>query len=81
MKRTDAFLQIAIFMLSFAAIWLLNVPTPWAQWAPVVGLASQPFWMIATWRAAQPGMFLLAVAYCVPWILGIVNNFRFPALF
>lgn len=76
MSRTDKVLQVAIFVLSFTAIWLLNVPTPWARWAPVVGLASQPFWLVATYRANQPGMFLLAIVYCVPWTLGIINNFN-----
>ncbi len=73
--RTNAMLQIAIFILSFAAICMLNVPGPWQRWAPVVGILSQPFWMVATWRANQWGMLLLAFFYCVPWTVGIVHHF------
>lgn len=75
MSRTDKALQVAIFVLSFAAIWLMNDEGPLHRWGPVLGLASQPFWLAATWRAGQPGMFLLAVFYCVPWARGVLNNF------
>jgi len=76
MIRIDAILQVVIFSFSLTAIWLLNVDHPLSAWAPVIGLASQPFWMVATYRATQPGMFLLSIVYCVPWTFGIIRNFN-----
>lgn len=74
-RSIDSALQAAIFVLSLSAIWMLNEPGPWTRWAPVIGMASQPFWIAATWRARQHGMLLLAVIYCVPWARGIYLNF------
>jgi len=42
----------------------------------VVGLISQPFWIVATIQANQPGMFLLAAFYCCAWADGIYNHWR-----
>ncbi len=62
-------------MLSFTAICMLNIPGPWERWAPVVGLASQPFWIVETYRRDQLGMFVLSIVFCVPWAIGIARHF------
>jgi hypothetical protein len=74
-KLIDAFLQAIILVLSLAAIYLLTSPGPYARWGHVVGLASQPFWLAATWRARQWGMFVLAIAYSGLWLRGIASYF------
>lgn len=68
--------QLLLLVLSAGAITLVALPAPWQRWGYVVGLASQPFWLLATWRARQWGMFALALWYCGAWSLGIVNHFR-----
>ena len=74
-KRIDAVLQGAILVLSLAAVYLLTSPNEYARWGHVVGLASQPFWLAATWRARQWGMLVLAIAYSGLWLRGIHTYF------
>jgi len=73
--RTDRILQAAILVLSLAAVYLITSPGPYTKWGHVVGLASQPFWIAATWRARQWGMLVLSIAYSGLWLRGIVNYF------
>lgn len=74
-RRIDSMLQIAIAVLSFVAITMIGSDGPLHRWGFVVGLASQPFWIIATWRARQWGILLLAIFYCGAWSQGIFNRF------
>jgi hypothetical protein len=71
----DAIVQLAIALLSPAAILLIAGSGPSARWGFVVGLISQPFWIYATARSRQLGMLAVAVLYLAIWILGIVNHF------
>jgi len=64
-------LQTAIFVLSVMAMALVTTPG-YIRLGCIVGLASQPFWFVATWRAHQIGMFLFAVLQTGFWIRGIV---------
>lgn len=73
--RVDAALQLAIAVLTLAALWLLTSSGPDTRWGHVVGLASQPFYIAASWRARQWGLFLVAVLMCGLWARGIVNGF------
>lgn len=41
------------------------------KWAPVVGLAGQPFWFLATVPTGQWGMVVLCIAYTVVYVWGI----------
>lgn len=75
MRRLDAVLQVAIFVLTFSWVCMANFPGPWTAWSPVVGILSQPFWMVASWRARQWGMFALAILFCVPFANGIRLSF------
>jgi hypothetical protein len=68
----DGVVQAAIAILSPIAILLLAEKEPLGF---VVGLVSQPFWIYATAKARQSGMFLISIAYMVIWIRGIWNSF------
>ena len=43
------------------------------RWACIVGMAAQPFWIYATWKAEQWGIFALAFVYFFGWARGFVN--------
>lgn len=73
--RADALLQAAIGILTLLSLWLLTSNTPEARWGHWVGLASQPLYIVATWRARQWGMLFVAVTLIGVWSRGIVNNF------
>ena len=71
----DVVLQVAIALLSLAAIMMISTTGPWHRWGFVAGLISQPFWILATWRARQWGMFGLSVIYVFVWVFGIGARF------
>ena len=64
--------QTIIALCGVASIWLTNDPRlAYRRWACIIGLAAQPFWMIATWQAGQWGIFALAFVYAGGWARGI----------
>lgn len=68
-------IQAAIAVLGASSIWLLGRrDARLRRWGYVLGLASQPFWVFATWQAHQHGMFLLSLFYCWAWTAGIYNH-------
>jgi hypothetical protein len=71
----DLILQVSIAVLSLLAIAMISSTGPLHRWGFVIGLISQPLWLIATWRARQWGMFVLSIFYLVVWIQGIANRF------
>lgn len=71
----DKLTQLAIVVLSPIAIYLLAESGPDARWGFVVGLCSQPFWIYATAKARQLGMFAISLLYLAIWIRGILNHF------
>lgn len=44
------------------------------KWACIFGIAGQPFWFLATYRAGQWGMFALCFVYLASWMRGFKNN-------
>lgn len=81
----DMVVQFFLALLSFTAIVLIATTGPLHRWGFIVGLASQPFWILASWRTRNPrggrawGMIVLSWCYLFVWILGIGE--RFPNLF
>ena len=64
--------QLAIAGLGVSAIWLSQCAQAAARrWAPVLGLAGQPFWFYAAFQAQQWGILVLCGFYTLAWAKGI----------
>ena len=69
------FCQIAIAVLSCFAIWLLAKKRRSVQrWGYVTGLASEPFWIYASFTADQWGILLVSLWWTVCYLVGIWNH-------
>lgn len=64
--------QIAIFTLGALSIILIAKKN---RWGFVLGLASQPFWILTSFMNQQWGVFFLSLIYTGSWILGIYEWF------
>lgn len=64
--------QVIIAICGTSSVWLSQSPS-FAQrrWAPIIGVLAQPFWLYATWKSAQWGMFALSIVYVVGWARGV----------
>jgi hypothetical protein len=72
--------QAAIAVLGAAAAWLSQERrSSWRRWACIFGMLGQPFWLYATWKAGQLGMFVLSIVYAVAWMRGIWVNWISPS--
>lgn len=60
-------LFIALFGLTAMAL-ALGSNARGRMWAPVIGLAGQPFWFMATVPTQQWGMVALCVAYTAVYV-------------
>ena len=70
--QIDQIVQTAIALLGPAAIWLSQSRSVrFQRWACIVGLASQPFWFMATWASGQWGVFVVAVVCALAWLKGL----------
>lgn len=74
-KRLDRFLQVAIAALTLASLALITSESMYSRWGFVLGLASQPFYIAATWRARQWGMLGVAIVLIGVWLRGVANTF------
>mgnify|MGYP000052997888 CR=1 FL=1 len=64
--------QVGIVLFGATAIWLSQSPNETTRrWGPVFGMASQPFWLYATWTAGQWGIFAMAIVYTIAWARGV----------
>lgn len=64
--------QSIIVTCGVASVWLSQSPEVRSRrWAPIIGLAAQPFWMWETWVAGQWGIFALSFVYAIGWARGI----------
>lgn len=73
--RIDTWLEIAIVVLTMAALWLLTSPGPESRYGHWIGLASQPFWIAQSWRDRRWGMFFFAFVMFAFWCRGIAHAF------
>ncbi len=64
--------QTIIVLCGIASIWMSQSPAfDSRRWAPVIGLAAQPFWMYACVKAEQWGIAALTLVYAAGWIRGL----------
>jgi hypothetical protein len=71
--------QIAIPLLGAAAAWLSQESrADWRRWACIFGIVGTPFWLYASWRGAQWGIFIVSVFYGFAWLRGLWVNWVIP---
>lgn len=71
--------QLAIAICGVTAVLLSQTGSQSTRrWACIFGLAAQPFWFYATWKAQQWGIFSLCFLYSYAWALGLWNNWLKP---
>lgn len=75
-RLLDHTLQAGVLVFTVVALWMVGTPGPVAKWGYLVGLAGQPFYLTASWRARQWGMFLAAFFVTGLWVRGAVNYFQ-----
>jgi hypothetical protein len=65
----DIIPQVGVAITGTIAIWLAMGRLP--KWAPIFGLAGQPFWFWASVSHKQWGIVALSVVYTLGWARGI----------
>ncbi|MCA9359832.1 nicotinamide mononucleotide transporter [Candidatus Nomurabacteria bacterium] len=66
---------VAQFGISALGILAIVLVAKENRWGFVVGLMSQPFWLITSYNNEQWGVFVLCFFYLGSWSYGIYNNF------
>lgn len=75
MDASTIAVQVGITVFSGVAAWLTNDGRDQVRrWAPVVGLVSQPFWIMSAWQTQAFGVGIISAWYTYCWIRGIKNN-------
>lgn len=65
-------IQILIALFGLTSIWLaMGHNTTGRKWAPVIGLAGQPFWLVFAMDAAAWGLLALVAAYTAVYLRGV----------
>ena len=75
MDWLDTICQAAIFALGAAGIYLLGRNDKSSKYGMILGLMSQPFWFVSTWRSGSWGMFAVSFVYTMMYANGIRNWF------
>ena len=68
----DTIAQVGITIFGLAAILLVAKKN---KWGFVLGLLSQPFWILTSLLNKQWGIFILSLVYVFTWCLGIYEWF------
>lgn len=69
--------QIWIILFSCPAILLLNYQNEYSKWGCILGLISQPAWLITSYKNQQIGVGLMSCWYTLAWIQGILTHWEF----
>lgn len=64
----DTICQYWMFVFGVSAITLVSLKI---RFGFVLGIISQPAFLITAWINHQPGLFLLSVPYTISWTIGI----------
>ena len=71
--------QIGIALSGVFAIWLTqDKRESWRRWACIFGMLGQPFWLYATWKGEQWGIFALCPLYAYAWARGVWAHWLGP---
>jgi hypothetical protein len=77
---SSALIQSALALFGLTAMWLsMGHSARGRKWAPLIGLAGQPFWMVFAWQVEAWGLIPLATAYSVVYARGAWVQWRAPA--
>ena len=64
--------QAMLAFFGLTALWLaMGTSARGRRWAPVIGLAGQPFWLYYAASAGAWGMLVLSMAYSAVYVRGI----------
>lgn len=75
-RTVDRALQVMLVLLAVPGLYLVGDQDAQLRWwGYALSLAAQPFWLAATWRARQWGMFGMALVYSVLWARGVFGFF------
>lgn len=67
--------QILIGLFGVTAVFLSQCENVnLRRYACLFGMASQPFWFYATYKAGQWGIFFLCFMYTISWAKGIKSH-------
>lgn len=75
MEQLSNICQWVVMIMGAVTIWFLAQKKPWMRWGYVIGLLSEPFWMITTYYSKQYGIMVLTLIYGFCYALGIRNYF------
>ncbi len=65
--------EVMIFVLGAAAVFLLNTNSRWSKYGAILGLLSEPFWLLSAWDSQSWGIFAVSVIYTLSYIMGVYN--------
>lgn len=67
-----SFEQVGIICTGMIAVWLTqHERESRRRWACLFGMAGQPFWFYAAWKASQWGIFAATFVYTWSWWRGV----------
>lgn len=70
-------IQLALALCGLTAMWLSMGHNPRGRrWAPLIGLAGQPFWIAFALQTSAYGLLVLSVAYSLVYVRGVWLQWR-----
>ena len=69
----DIICQIMVVILGVPAIFLVGAKK---KTGFIIGLLSQPFWIITALINHQPGVFVVSILYAGSWWFGVYNHYE-----
>ncbi len=71
--------QLGIAMFGLTALWLsMGNSHSGRKWAPLIGLAGQPFWLLYALKTNGWGLGLLVAAYTAVYLRGAWIQWKEP---
>ena len=66
----DHIVQLVILIMGAMTVALISFPDRRHYWGLVIGFLSEPFWLYATWKDGQWGIFILSFWYAYFYGIG-----------